>query len=209
MKTLLTITFMVLLLRSALAQEVYKWEDEKGGLHYGDKPAHPAATLLEPEVVPYSNTGSLPPESPAEEKVRIRRERDEARTSDVGRQLHPSPSLARPKARLDRNGGFWLSGAVRNSGKGVCEFPAVEVVVFDDNGSVDGSFETAAFPSGIARGEEAQFEGKYLTPVGDSLSWDVIPRCGNSEDAVYGASKRGTLSLKRNRILRLRKFKTR
>ncbi len=85
----------------------------------------------------------------------------------------------------------------------------MEVVVFDDNGSVDGSFETAAFPSGITRGEEARFEGKYLTPVGDSLSWDAIPRCGNSEDIVYGARKRGALSLKRSRILRLKKFKTR
>ena len=81
--------------------------------------------------------------------------------------------------------------------------------LFDENGSVDGSFEAAAFPSGIARGEEAQFEGKYFTPVGDSLSWDAIPRCGNSDEAVYGARKRGTLSLKRRRILRLKKFKTR
>jgi hypothetical protein len=208
-KTLTVIVLMALFSCSALAQELYKWEDEKGGLHYGDKPAHPAATPLEKDAVPYSHTGSLPPESRAEEKARLRQERDEARTNDTGRQLRPSPSLTRPKAQLDRTGSFWLSGAVRNSGKGVCEFPAVEVVVFDDNGSVDGSFETAAFPSGLARGEEAQFEGKYLTPVGDSLSWDVIPRCGNSADVVYGARKRGTLSLKRSRILRLRKFKTR
>ena len=205
MKTLLIITFMVLLSCSALAQEIYKWEDEKGVLHYGDKPAHPAATPLEKDAVPYSNTGSLPPE----EKVRTRRERDEAYTSDAGRQLHPSPSLARPKTWLDRTGSFWLSGAIHNGGKGVCEFPAVEVVLFDENGSVDGSFEAAAFPNGIARGEEARFEGKYFTPVGDSLSWDAIPRCGNSDEAVYGARKRGTLSLKRSRILRLKKFKTR
>src|SRR2546429_558643 len=131
---------MVLLSCSALAQEIYKWEDEKGVLHYGDKPAHPAAMPLEKDAVPYSNTGSLPPE----DKVRPRRERDEAYTSDAGRQLHPSPSLARPKTWLDHHGSFWLSGAIRNGGKGGCEVSAVEVVLFDENRSVDCSFVAAA-----------------------------------------------------------------
>jgi hypothetical protein len=178
-------------------------------VHYGDKPAHPAATPLEKERLPYSNTGSLPSESAAEKKDRLRREREEARAQDPGRQPRPSPSLAKPKARLDRTTGFWLAGTVRNSGKGMCAFPAVEVVVFDGNGSVDGSFEIAASPSEIARGEEAQFEGKYFTPVGDSMSWDAIPRCGTVEHLIYGARKRGTLSLKRNMKLRLRQFRTR
>jgi hypothetical protein len=90
----------------------------------------------------------------------------------------------------------------------MCASPAVEVTVFDENGSVDGSFATAAFPNEIARGEGAQFEGEYLTPVGDSLSWDALPRCDSADGVVYGAHKRGTVSLKQHRTLRFKKFKT-
>ena len=208
MKILSVITFLTLLPCGALAQEIYKWEDEKGVIHYGDKPAQPAATPLKKDAVPYSNTGDLPPESPAEKKARLRSEREEERASDEGHQPRPSPSLGRPKAWLDRNGRLRLSGAVRNSGKGMCESPAIEVTVFDENGSVDGNFATAAAPSEIGRGEEARFEGEYLTPVGDSLSWDALPRCDSAAGLVYGARKRGTVSLKQHRTLRLKKFKT-
>jgi hypothetical protein len=90
----------------------------------------------------------------------------------------------------------------------MCESPAVEVTVLDESGSVDGNFATAAFPDAIARGEEEQFEGEYLTPVGDFLSWDALPRCDSSDGVVYGAHKRGTVSLKRHRTLRLKQFKT-
>lgn len=209
MKALLALMIAALLSCHALAQEIYRWEDEKGVLHYGDRPAHPAATPLEKDALPYSHTGSLPPESPAEEKARMRRELNEARASEPRRPPLPSPSLIRPKATLDRNGRLRLSGAIRNSGKGMCDFPAVEVVIFDDNGSVDGNFETAAFPNGIARGEEARFEGEYFTPVGEALSWDAVPRCGSVEEVIYGAHKRGTLSLKRSRTLRVRRPNTR
>jgi hypothetical protein len=209
MKRLLAMTLLTLLSRVAFAQEIYKWEDEKGVIHYGDKPVHPAATPLEKDAAPFSNTGSLPPESPAEEKARLRRELNEARASDEGRQPRPSPSLSRPKAWLDRNGRLRLSGTVRNGGKGMCELPAVEVEVFDDNGNIDGNFETAAVPSEIARGEEARFEAEYFTPVGESLSWNAVPRCGSTEGVVYGAHKTGALKLKQSRTLRLPKFKAR
>jgi hypothetical protein len=208
MKMLPVITIASVLACQAHAQEIYKWEDEKGVIHYSEKAAHPAAAPLKKDAAPYSHTGSLPPESPAEEKARIRRETEEARAGDTGRQPRPSPGLTQPKARLDPAGALWLSGAVRNSGKGICESPAVEVVVFDDNGSVDGSFETAAFPNEIARGQQARFEGKYFAPVGNSLSWDAIPRCDSAEGIVYGAHKSGTLSLKRSRTLRVKKLKT-
>ncbi|MBI3797470.1 MAG: hypothetical protein HY268_10970 [Deltaproteobacteria bacterium] len=79
--------------------------------------------------------------------------------------------------------------------------------MFDENGSIDGNFATAASPGEIARGEEAQFAGEYLTPVGDSLSWDALPRCDSAAGVAYGARKRGTVSLKHHRILRLKKFK--
>jgi Domain of unknown function (DUF4124) len=207
MKTLLMITLLTLLPCGALAQEIYKWEDEKGVIHYDDKPNQPAAKPLEKDVVPYSNTGDLPPESPAEKKIRLRSEREEERASDEGRQPRPSPSLGRPKAWLNHNGRLQLSGTIRNSGKGMCESPVVEVTVLDESGSVDGNFATAAFPNEIARGEEARFEGEYLTPVGDFLSWDALPRCDSSDGVVYGAYKRGTVSLKRHRTLRLKQFK--
>ncbi len=208
MKTLLTITLLTLLPCGTLAQEIYKWEDEKGVIHYGDKPDQPAAEPLEKDTVPYSNTGDLPPESPVEKKARLRSEREGERANAEGRQPRPSPSLGHPKAWLDRNGRLRLSGAVRNSGKGMCEAPAVEVTVFDENDSIDGNFATAASPSEIGRGEEARFEGEYLTPVGDSLSWDALPRCDSAAGLVYGARKRGTVSLKQHRTLRLKTFKT-
>ena len=208
MKTLLTITLWTLLPCHVLAQEIYKWEDEKGVIHYDEKPAQPGATPFEKDVAPYSNTGDFPRESPTERKARMRSEREEERASSR-RQPRPSPSLGRPKAWLDANGRLRLSGAVRNGGRGMCESPAVEVTVFDDNGSTDGNFATAAFPSEIARGEEARFEGEYLTPIGDWLSWDALPRCDSVDGVVYGARKRGTVSLKRHGLLRLKKFKTR
>jgi len=208
MKTLLVTTFVALLPCSGLTQEIYKWEDEKGVIHYGAQPEHPAAAPLEKDTAPYSTTETLSPESPTEEKARLRRELDEERASNKRREPSPSPSLGKPKAWLDRNGRLRLSGTIRNSGKGRCESPSVEVVVFDDNGSVDGNFETAAFPNELGRGDEAQFEGEYLTPVGDSLSWDAIPRCDSSEGVVYGAHKRGTVSLYKHRKLRVKKFKT-
>lgn len=208
MKTLLVITFMTLLPRGAFAQEVYKWEDEKGVIHYGDAPRHPQATPLEKDTLPYSSTGNQPSESPAANKARLRRERAEARASKEKRPPSASPSLTRPKAWLDRNGRLRLSGTLRNGGKGICQSPAVEVVVFDGNGSVDGSFTTAALPDGLARGGEARFAGEYFTPVGESLSWSATPRCGASEGIVYGTPKRGTLRLHKSRTLRLRKFKS-
>jgi len=208
MKTLGVIALLILLPCDVLAHEIYKWEDEKGVIHYGENPGQPAATPFERDDVPYSNTGDLPPESPAERKARMRSEREEERASSR-REPRPSPSLGRPRAWLDANGRLRLSGAVRNGGRGMCESPAVEVTVFDDNGSTDGNFATAAFPGEIARGEEARFEGEYLTPVGDSLSWDALPRCDSADGIVYGARKRGTVSLKRRGLLRVKKFKTR
>jgi hypothetical protein len=206
-----TLTVIALLLSSspmAFSQEIYKWEDEKGVVHYGDNPAHPAATPLDTDTLPYSNTGSLPAESPGGKKARLHRELDEIHIDRAGRQANPSPSLTQPKAWLAQNGRLRLTGSIRNGGKGLCEAPAVEVVILDDNGNVDGSFETAASANGLARGQVARFEGEYFTPVGESLSWDAMPRCSGADGAVYGAHKVGTLSLKRSRIVRLKKFKT-
>src|SRR5262245_4386322 len=208
MRTLHVIMLVILLPCDVLAQEIYKWEDEKGVIHYGDQPTQPTAKPLEKDVVPYSNTGDLPAESPADKKARQRSEREEERAYGSGRQPRPSPSLGRPKAWLDHNDRLRLSGTVRNSGKGMCAAPAVEVTVFDENGSIDGNFATAAFPGEIARGEEAQFDGEYFTPVGDSLSWDALPRCDSADGVVYGTHKRGTVSLKHRRTLRLKRFKT-
>ena len=208
MKVLLVLMLFVLPCAGS-AQEIYKWEDEKGVLHYGEKPAHPTAMPLEKDKVPYSTTEGALSESPTEGKTRIHREIDEVWTSESGRQPRPSPSLSQTKATLAANGRLRLSGVIRNGGKGLCEAPTVEVVLFDDNGSVDGNFETAASPNGIERGQEARFEGEYFTPVGELVSWDAIPRCDSAEGAVYGSHKGGSLKLKQSRTLRLRTFKTR
>lgn len=190
------------------AQEIYKWEDEKGVLHYGEKPDHPAATPLAKDAIPYSTTGGSSRDRLEREDARTHTEIREASPRELGRQPRPSPSLIRAKAVLGTNGRLRLSGVIRNGGKGLCESPTVEVVLFDDNGSIDGSFETAAFPAVIARGQEARFEGEFFTPVGERVSWDAVPRCDGADGAVYGGHKSGSLKLRQSRTLRLRTFKT-
>ena len=63
MKTLRVITFLIFLSCEVFAQEIYKWEDEKGVIHYGAQPTQPAAKPFDKDMVPYSNTGDLPSES--------------------------------------------------------------------------------------------------------------------------------------------------
>ena len=209
MPALVIVMFLLLSSAPTLSQEIYKWEDENGVIHYGDRPVHPSATPMTTDGVPYSHTGSLPPESAAETKARLRQEKKEARSEERQRLPNASPSLTRPKAWIDRNGRLRLSGVMRNSGRGLCEAATVEIVVFDDNGSEDGRFETTVSSTTLARGEEARVEGEYFTPVGDSLSWDAVPRCGAAEATVYGAPKRGALKISRTRTIRPKRLKTR
>jgi hypothetical protein len=209
MYTWLSPILVLLLAFPLLAQEIYKWEDDKGVVHYGDTPAHPAAVPLQTDELPYSHTGSLPAESPAEKKARLRQERDEARLERQMRLPNASPSLTKPKAWIERNGRLRLAGKVRNGGKGLCDAPAIEIVIFDDNGNEDGRFETIAAANTLARGEEAGFEGEYFTPVGESLSWDAAPRCGGGDGVVYGAHKRGSVKMSHSRTIRLKRWKTR
>src|SRR5262249_21867906 len=127
MKTLVIMTLLVLFSSLGFSQEIYKWEDEKGVIHYGDNPTAPTATPLEKESLPYSHTGSLPTESSTERKARLRHEVDETQSYSERRQPNPSPSLTQPKVSLAPNGHLRLSGSVRNGGKGLCDSPAVEV----------------------------------------------------------------------------------
>jgi hypothetical protein len=208
MQTLLIALLLILASNPTFSQEIYKWEDENGVIHYGDQPAHPSATPMTTERIPYSHTGSLPPESATETKARVRQEKEEARLEERQRLPNASPSLTRPKAWIDRNGRLRLSGVMRNSGRGLCEAAAIEIVVFDDNGNQDGSFETMVSPPVLAHGEEARVEGEYFTPVGESLSWDAAPRCGEAEATVYGAHKRGELKISHSRTVRSKKLRT-
>jgi hypothetical protein len=209
MHTLLIALLLILMSHPTLSQEIYKWEDENGVIHYGDQPAHPSAAPMTTEKIPYSQTGSLPPESAAETKARLRQEKEEARLEERQRLPNASPSLTRPKAWIDRDGRLRLSGVMRNSGRGLCEVAAVEVVVFDDNGSKDGGFETAISPSTLEHGDEARFEGEYFTPVGASLSWEATPRCGAAELTIYGAAKRGKLKISHSQTIKLKRRRTR
>lgn len=208
MKTSLVALLLVLASTPTSSQEIYKWEDENGVIHYGDRPGHPSATPMTTERIPYSQTGSLPPESASETKARIRQEKEDARLEERQRPPNALPTLSRPKAWIDHNGRLRLSGILRNRGRGLCEVAAVEVVVFDDNGNQDGSFETMASPLTLAYGEEARIEGEYFTPVGQSLSWDAAPRCGAAEGIVYGAHKRGELKISRSRTVRAKRLRT-
>jgi Domain of unknown function (DUF4124) len=205
MQAFMAVILLILASSPAFSQEIYKWEDEKGVIHYGDQPAHPSATPMTRETIPYSHTGSLPPESAAETKARLRQEKEDARLEKRQRPPNASPRLARSKAWIDRNGRLRLSGVMRNGGRGLCEVAAVEVVVFDDNGNQDGSFETMVSPPTLAHGEEARVEGEYFTPVGESLSWDAAPRCGAAEATVYGAHKRGELKISHSRTIKLKR----
>jgi len=204
MNALIVIIFWGMSLSNVEAQEIYKWEDEKGVVHYGDKPPHPDVKPFAKEQVPYSNMEREGNESssttPGEKHVR-------ARNRSYGPR--PSPSLSSPKAWVDNGSGdFWFSGVVRNGGKGLCDAPAVEVAVIDELGSVDGNFELPASPGEIGRGEGAEFSGKYFAPVGNKLSWVAVPRCYSTVGAVYGARKRGTLRITHSRTVRAKKLRT-
>lgn len=208
MNMLLVALLLVFAPDPTFSQEIYKWEDADGVIHYGDRPAHPSAAPMTTEGIPYSHTGNLPPESAAQTKARLRREKEEARLEERQRLPNASPSLTRLKAWIDRNGRLRLSGVMRNRGRGLCKGAAVEVVVFDDNGNQDGSFDTMASPLTLAYGEEARIEGEFFTPVGKSLSWDAAPRCGAAEATVYGAHKRGELTISPSRTVRAKRLRT-
>mgnify|MGYP003430124692 CR=1 FL=1 len=209
MKALIPVAFIVLSSSPVIAQEIYKWEDENGVVHYGDTPEHSTASPLEKEELPYSQTGSTPAESASERKARLQTESKEAQREDSQRLPSAAPRLNRPKAWIEKNGRLRLSGAIRNSGKGQCDAPSVEVVIFDDNGSEDGNFVTAATANSLGYGGEARFEGEYFTPVGDALSWQAVPRCGAAEGTVYGASKQGTLKITHSRTIRSKRLRSR
>lgn len=204
MKELIVILLWGMYLSSVEAQEIYKWEDERGVVHYGDKPPRPDVKPFEKEQVPYSNMESEGNASPSTDKGE-----KHGYTRGRGSGPRPSPSLGSPKAWLDHSSGdFWFSGTIRNGGKGLCDAPAVEVAVIDELGSVDGNFEVSASPSEIGRGEGAEFSGKYFAPVGNKMSWEAIPRCYSTVGAIYGARKRGTLRITHSRTVRSKKLRT-
>lgn len=207
MTGLLLLTTMLACASSVSAQEIYKWEDERGILHYSERPSHPAATPLVKEAVPYSTT-TTSLEALQQRDLWTPQAVGEVAVGEEDRDLPPSPRLVGARAVLGANGRLRLSGAIRNGGKGLCEAPTVEVVLFDDNGSIDGRFEAGAFPAVIGHGQEARFAGEFFPPVGERVSWDAVPRCEGAEGVVYGRHKSGSLALRQSRTLRMRTLKT-
>lgn len=207
MKAVLSIFVVMFFLSSGVAQEIYKWEDEKGVIHYGEKPASPKATPFEKEKVPYSNIKEGQEESPVKLESPLGGESDTPRVSRRAERpaARPSPSMKGTKAWIDRRGDFWLSGVIHNGGKGVCEVPGAEVAVIDELGSINSQFEISATPNGLGRGEDAEFSGKHFTPIGDKFSWEATPRCSGATGVIYGARKRGKLTISRHRTLRMRR----
>jgi len=193
-------------LSAAHAQDIYKWEDEKGVIHYGDKPA-PGATPFKKEVAPFSL-----PEGQSETSVTEKPSKSSPRRGTrerAQRTTLPSPSLSQPKAWIEYpSGNFWISGTLRNGGRGLCNAPAVEIAVMNELGKVDGRFELSAAPGDIGKGEDAQFSGNHSVPIGDKLSWEATPRCGSAIGAIYGARKRGSLRIPHSRVIRSKKLKT-
>ncbi len=207
MRTLLVIACLSISLETVHAQDIYKWEDEKGVIHYGDRPSAPGATPFKKENAPYSMPGGQSDTPVREEPTSPSRRREPRERAQ--RPTLPSPTLRQPKAWIDHPGGdFSIAGILRNGGRGLCDSPVVEVTVINEMGGIDGRFEVAAAPTEIGKGEQAQFSGKYFAPVGDKLSWEATPRCGSTIGAIYGARKRGSLRITHNRIVPSKKLKT-
>lgn len=204
MRKLLVIACLTTLMPSAHAQDIYKWEDEKGVIHYGDKPA-PGAKPFDKGTVPFST-----PEERSEPSVTEERSNPSPqRASRAPRAALPSPSLKQPKAWVEYpSGNFWISGTMRNGGRGLCDTPTVEVVLIDELGRANDRFELAATPNGINKGEDAQFSGSRSAPLGNKLSWEATPRCSSTIGAIYGARKRGSVRIPHSRIVPSKKLKT-
>ncbi len=204
MRTLLVIACLAGSISSAHAQDIYKWEDEKGVIHYGDKPA-PGAKPLDKSTVPFST-----PEEQSEPSVTEEPSRPSPRRAPrAPRATLPSPSLRQPKAWVEYpSGNFWISGTMRNGGRGLCDAPTVEVAVIDELGRANDRFELGATPNGINKGEDAQFSGSRSAPLGNKLSWEATPRCSSTIGAIYGARKRGSVRIPHSRIVPSKKLKT-
>jgi hypothetical protein len=205
MRTLLVIACLTIPVQAVHAQDIYKWEDEKGVIHYGDKPA-PGAKPLDKATVPFSTPGGQSetplPEEPSNSSPR------QGPRARVQRTALPSPSLKQPKAWVEYpSGNFWISGTMRNGGRGLCDAPTVEIAVIDELGRANDRFELSAVPNGINKGEDAQFSGNRSGPIGDKLSWEATPRCGSAVGAIYGARKRGSLRIPHSRIVRSKRLK--
>ena len=205
MRTLLVIACLTVPLQAAHAQDIYKWEDEKGVIHYGDKPA-PGAKPFQKETAPFSTPSEPSGTSGTEELPKpLPRREPRARTP---RAALPSPSLKPPKAWIEYpSGKFWISGSLRNGGRGLCDTPTVEVAVIDELGRVNERLELTATPNGIDKGEDAQFSGSSSTPLGTTLSWEATPRCSSTVGAIYGARKRGSLRIPHSRVVPSKKLK--
>jgi hypothetical protein len=205
-RTLLVIACLTIPMPFAHAQDIYKWEDEKGVIHYGDKPA-PGAKPLDKATVPFSTPeGQSEPSVTEDPSSPFPRREPRARAP---RAALPSPSLKQPKAWVEYpSGNFWISGTMRNGGRGLCDAPTVEVAVIDELGRANDRFELSAVPNGINKGEDAQFSGSRSAPLGDKLSWEATPRCGSTIGAIYGARKRGSLRIPHSRVVPSKKLKT-
>lgn len=206
MRTLLVIACLAVPISFAHAQDIYKWEDEKGVIHYGDKPA-PGAKPFMKETAPFSTPEGRSDTSETEEpSSRAPRRGSRVRAP---RAALPAPSLRQPKAWVEYpSGNFWISGTMRNGGGGPCDAPAVEVAVIDELGRVSGRIEVAAAPNEINKGEDAQFSGSASAPLGDKLSWEATPRCSSTIGAIYGVRKRGSLRIPHSRVVPSKKLKT-
>ena len=112
MKVLLLILVLVLRSFPVAAQEIYKWEDGKGVIHYGDKPQQPGAKPFSKEKVPYSNlkegqgkTTREPEGAPGDDTPQPRATR---RTEQPAPRPSPSLKKANLHVALARNVGIAL-----------------------------------------------------------------------------------------------------
>src|SRR5215831_1389697 len=115
MKTWMLTVLIALWGTHLCAQEIYKWEDKNGIVHYSDAPTVPAAASMNAEDIPYSHTGSFPSESSSKKTPRLHEEMNEMRFEKERYLPRALPSLDRPQALIARNGRLRLSGVIRTS----------------------------------------------------------------------------------------------
>jgi hypothetical protein len=206
---LMLLVCAVLPLSPVAAQEIYKWEDQNGVVHYSDTPNAPTAAPLDTADIPYSHPGNLPVHSEAEQTHHFEKNLRETDSLRQPRRSQGLPSLSHLRASLATNGHLRLSGRLRMRGKSVCDGLAVEVTIIDELGNVDGNFTTAARAEAIVGGEETDFAGEYLTPVGGTFTWEAVPLCSTADGPVYGAHQHGVMKTTSGRIVRAKTLRRR
>lgn len=93
-----TALFLLLVLNAhVVAAEIYKWTDEKGNVHYGDKPTTTGKQIDVTKAA--AKTGNLPEKSREERRRKLLQAMDEDRLDKKTRQAKQKKQKARHRTR--------------------------------------------------------------------------------------------------------------